>query len=176
MTIAIRMAFFIVFGFFGAKVAKIVQMAFFFLSLPKKYRNMLIVNIKELVGIEEQGRLLKRGKEMSETGRIKDAFLLTKGKKIVDYGPMNSDACRQYLSENHRVYDVKGCVVMPAFCDSHTHIVYANSRETDLSTRYAVSAMRKSPKGEEVSSIRQRLQRQPRKKNSMIWRCNVLKR
>lgn len=60
---------------------------------------MLIVNIKELVGIEEQGLLLKRGKEMSETGRIKDAFLLTKGKKIVDYSPMNSDACRQYLSE-----------------------------------------------------------------------------
>ena len=47
---------------------------------------MLIVNIKELVGIEEQGRLLKRGKEMAETGRIKNAFLLIKGKKIVDYG------------------------------------------------------------------------------------------
>ena len=51
---------------------------------------MLIVNIQELVGIEEEGKLLKRGAEMSEAGRIKNAFLLTKGKKIVDYGAMDS--------------------------------------------------------------------------------------
>ena len=93
---------------------------------------MLIVNIKELVGIEEQGRLLKRGPEMAETGRIKDAFLLIKGKKIADYGPMDSDVCRKYLAENHRIHDVKGSVVMPAFCDSHTHLVYANSRELEF--------------------------------------------
>ena len=93
---------------------------------------MLIVNIKELVGIEEQGRLLKRGKEMAETGRIKNAFLYIKGKKIEDYGPMDSDVCRKYLAENHRIHDVKGSVVMPAFCDSHTHLVYANSRELEF--------------------------------------------
>ena len=93
---------------------------------------MLIVNIKELVGIEEQGRLLKRGKEMAEMGRIKNAFLYIKGKKIEDYGPMDSDVCRKYLAENHRIHDVKGSVVMPAFCDSHTHLVYANSRELEF--------------------------------------------
>ena len=93
---------------------------------------MLIVNIKELVGIEEQGRLLKRGKEMAETGRIKDAFLYINGKKIEDYGPMDSEACRKYLAENHRIHDMKGSVVMPAFCDSHTHLVYANSRELEF--------------------------------------------
>ncbi len=93
---------------------------------------MLIVNIKELVGIEEQGRLLKRGKEMAETGRIKNAFLYIKGKKIEDYGSMDSDVFRKYLAENHRIHDVKGSVVMPAFCDSHTHLVYANSRELEF--------------------------------------------
>ncbi len=93
---------------------------------------MLIVNINELVGIEEQGRLLKRGQEMAETGRIKDAFLYIKGKKIADYGTMESEVCRKYLAENHHVYDVKGSVVMPAFCDSHTHLVYANSRELEF--------------------------------------------
>ena len=93
---------------------------------------MLIVNIKELVGIEEQGRLLKRGKEMAEMGRIKNAFLYIKGKKIEDYGPMDSDVCRKYLAENHRIHDVKGSVVMPAFCDSHTHLVYANSRALEF--------------------------------------------
>ena len=93
---------------------------------------MLIVNIKELVGVEEKGLMLKRGFEMAETGRIKNAFLLIKGKKIADYGPMDSEACRKYLAENHRIHDVKGSVVMPAFCDSHTHLVYANSREMEF--------------------------------------------
>ena len=93
---------------------------------------MLIVNIKELVGIEEKGLLLKRGAEMAETGRIQNAFLLIKGKKIADYGPMDSDVCGKYLAENHRIHDVKGSVVMPAFCDSHTHLVYANSREMEF--------------------------------------------
>ncbi len=93
---------------------------------------MLIVNINELVGIEEQGRLLKRGSEMAETGRIKNAFLLIKGRKIADYGSMDSEACRKYLAENHRVFDAQGRVVMPTFCDSHTHLVYANSREMEF--------------------------------------------
>lgn len=93
---------------------------------------MLIVNIQELVGIEEEGKLLKRGAEMSEAGRIKNAFLLTKGKKIVDYGAMDSPECKRYLEENHRVIDVRGSLVMPAFCDSHTHLVYANSRELEF--------------------------------------------
>ena len=93
---------------------------------------MLFVNIKELVGIEEQGLLLKKGLEMAETGRIQNAFLLTKGKRIVDYGPMDSAECRRYLEENHRVYDLEGRLVMPAFCDSHTHLVYANSRELEF--------------------------------------------
>ena len=93
---------------------------------------MLIVNIKELVGVEEKGLMLKRGSEMAETGRIKNAFLLIKGKKIADYGPMDSEAYRKYLAENHRIHDVKGSVVMPAFCDSHTHLVYANSRELEF--------------------------------------------
>ena len=107
-------------------------MAFFSLLLQKILSIMLIVNIKELVGIEEKGRQLKRGKEMAETGRIKNAFLYIKGKKIMDYGSMDSEACRKYLAENHRIHDVKGSVVMPAFCDSHTHLVYANSRELEF--------------------------------------------
>ena len=93
---------------------------------------MLLININELVGIEEQGRLLKRGSEMAETGRIKNAFLLIKGRKIADYGPMDSEACQKYLAENHRVFDAQGRVVMPTFCDSHTHLVYANSREMEF--------------------------------------------
>lgn len=93
---------------------------------------MLIVNIEELVGVEEKNTLLKRGVEMSEMGRIRNAFLLTRGKRIVDYGPMDSLECKRYLEENHRIVDVRGSLVMPAFCDSHTHLVYANSRELEF--------------------------------------------
>ena len=93
---------------------------------------MLLVNIKELVGIEEEGRLMKCGAEMSEIGRIKNAFLLIKGKKIVDYGTMDSPECKRYLCENRRIVDVGGSLVMPCFCDSHTHLVYANSRELEF--------------------------------------------
>ena len=93
---------------------------------------MLLVNIKELVGIEEKGLLMKKGQQMSKTGRIKNAFLLIKGKKILDYGKMSSPECKKYLEEHHRVYDLSGSVVMPAFCDSHTHLVYANSREMEF--------------------------------------------
>lgn len=93
---------------------------------------MLIVNIQELVGVEEQGCLLKSGSEMDSTGRIRNAFLYIKGKKIADYGLMDSEMCRRYLSENHKIVDVEGSLVMPAFCDSHTHLVYANSRELEF--------------------------------------------
>lgn len=93
---------------------------------------MLIINIKQLCGIVEDGLLLKKGAEMSELKRIDNAFLYIKGKKIADYGKMDSDACRKYMSENHRVVDACGGLVLPCFCDSHTHLVYANSRELEF--------------------------------------------
>lgn len=93
---------------------------------------MLIINIKQLCGIVEDGQLLKKGAEMSELKRIDNAFLYIKGKKIADYGTMDSDACRKYMSENHRVVDARGGLVLPCFCDSHTHLVYANSRELEF--------------------------------------------
>lgn len=97
-----------------------------------KFRIMLIINISELAGIDESGKLLKSGAEMAETGRVQNAFVLLKGKKIADYGRMDSESGKKYLSENHRVVDAKGGMVLPCFCDSHTHIVYANSRELEF--------------------------------------------
>ena len=93
---------------------------------------MLIINIKELVGIVEDGSLMKAGVAMSEVNRIENAFLYIKGKKIVDYGKMDSPEYQQYLQKERKVVDAKGGIVMPTFCDSHTHIVYANSRELEF--------------------------------------------
>ena len=79
------MVFLIVVQFFGDKNSKNRANGSFFITFAEKIVEiMLIVNIKELVGIEEQGRLLQRGKEMAESGRIKNAFLYVKGKRIAD--------------------------------------------------------------------------------------------
>ena len=93
---------------------------------------MLITNIKELCGVLEDGSLMKAGAAMSEVGRIKNAYLYIKGSKIADYGTMDSPKMQQYLATEKRVVDAKGGLVLPAFCDSHTHLVYANSREMEF--------------------------------------------
>ena len=93
---------------------------------------MLITNIKELCGIVEDGSLWKAGSAMSDVKRIKNAYLLIKGSKIADYGEMNSPKYREYLAKERKVVDAKSGLVLPAFCDSHTHLVYANSREMEF--------------------------------------------
>ncbi len=93
---------------------------------------MLITNIKELCGIVEDGSLWKAGSAMSDVKRIKNAYLLIKGSKIADYGEMNSPKYWEYLAQERKVVDAKGGLVLPAFCDSHTHLVYANSREMEF--------------------------------------------
>lgn len=93
---------------------------------------MLIKNIKELCGIVEDGSLWKAGAAMSQVTRIKNAYLLIKGSKIADYGEMDSPKYQEYLAKERKVVDAKGGLVLPAFCDSHTHLVYANSREMEF--------------------------------------------
>ena len=93
---------------------------------------MLIINIKELCGIVEDGSLWKAGSAMSQVTRIKNAYLYIKGSKIADYGEMNSPKYQEYLAKEKKVVDAKGGLVLPAFCDSHTHLVYANSREMEF--------------------------------------------
>ena len=93
---------------------------------------MLITNIKVLCGIVEDGSLWKAGSAMSKVKRIKNAYLYIKGSKISDYGEMKSPKYQEYLAKEKKVVDAKGGLVLPAFCDSHTHLVYANSREMEF--------------------------------------------
>ena len=93
----------------------------------------LLHSIKELIGIEEGGRLLLRGKEMSDMQTIHEAFLLIEGDKIADYGKMTADRFAELKSRipAKDQIDASGKLVMPAFCDSHTHLVYPASREIE---------------------------------------------
>ena len=85
-----------------------------------------IINIGELVGIVPEGVLRKQGAEMNETGIIRNAFLSFDEGRIVDFGPM-SDAPSQW-----NTIDARGGMVLPGFCDSHTHIVWAGSRDGEF--------------------------------------------
>ena len=87
----------------------------------------LIVNIGELVGIVPEGVMRKHGAEMSETGVLKDAWLRIEDGLIKDFGPMS-----ECPASEGDVLDAEGGMVMPAFCDSHTHVVYAGSREGEF--------------------------------------------
>lgn len=87
----------------------------------------LIVNIGELVGIVPEGVMRKQGVEMSETGVLKDAWLRVEDGLIKDFGPMDDSPVHE-----GDVLDAEGGMVMPAFCDSHTHVVYAGSREGEF--------------------------------------------
>lgn len=90
---------------------------------------LLIKNIRELYQVEEQARKMVCGKDMASLPCIKNAYLLMEDEHITSFGVMSS------LPENTQVdevIDATGKIVMPTFCDSHTHIVYAGSRELEF--------------------------------------------
>ncbi len=98
---------------------------------------ILIKNIGELIGIVPEGVLKKEGREMGEVSSLKNAWLLADGEKIESFGRM--DDCppvqeSEGILHGHKVeiIDAEGGMVMPAFCDSHSHIVYAGSREGEF--------------------------------------------
>ena len=91
---------------------------------------ILIKNIGELVGIVPAGVLRKQGAEMAETGVLKDAWLAVEDGRIAGFGKM-ADLVGHDGSDRESI-DAKGGLVMPAFCDSHTHIVYAGSRDGEF--------------------------------------------
>jgi imidazolonepropionase len=86
----------------------------------------LIKNIKILLQTEDHPVRWVAGRQMSEIGTIKNAWLLMKDQRIEDFGTM--DSCPNAADE---VIDASGKLVLPAWCDSHTHLVYAGSREIE---------------------------------------------
>ena len=89
----------------------------------------IITGIKELVGIVPQGVLRKQGPEMDELSSIKDAFLTVEDGLIKDFGPKQDCPAAKPGDE---IIDAGGGMVLPMFCDSHTHICYAGTREREF--------------------------------------------
>lgn len=103
-------------------------------------KERLFINIKELVGVQETSAL-KVGAEMDNLNGIKDAFLYVKDGKIAGYGAMEQmpqelkDMAGSSVLQSGEVVDASGKFIMPAFCDSHTHLVYAGSREQEFTDK-----------------------------------------
>lgn len=88
----------------------------------------LFKNIKELIQVRTEPIAFVSGKDMNILPSIKNAFLVVDNGLITDFGTM--DHC-----PNHRfseIIDAGGRSMLPTWCDSHTHIVYAGNRENEF--------------------------------------------
>ncbi|MCW5908571.1 MAG: imidazolonepropionase [Chitinophagales bacterium] len=90
----------------------------------------LIRNIKLLLGTRQADERLVKGESMKALPCIENAFLLCENGAIVAFGK-NEDAPERA----DETIDASGRLVLPAWCDSHTHIVYAGSRESEFADR-----------------------------------------
>lgn len=89
---------------------------------------LLIKNIGTIVGVDESGRDRVCGADMAEIGTLDNAWLLCEDGIIADYGAMNTCPA---LTDVETI-DAGGGMLLPSFCDSHTHLVYAGSREQEF--------------------------------------------
>jgi len=92
---------------------------------------ILFKNIKELIQVRNEPLSFVSGKEMKELPTIKNAFLYINKGLIADFGPM--EECPD--TEVDEIVDATGKMILPAWCDSHTHIVYAGNREGEFVDR-----------------------------------------
>jgi imidazolonepropionase len=91
---------------------------------------LLLTNIKGLVQVRESGNKPLRGKEMADLPVLENAWLLVEKGRIADYGQM--DTCPSFTGEK---IDCFGRFVFPSYVDSHTHLVFAGSRENEFVLR-----------------------------------------
>ena len=92
--------------------------------------NVLFKNIKELIQVRETSIDFLSGKEMNVLPTLKNAFLLVKNGLIYDFGLMKD--CPDI---EIKTIDATGKMILPSWCDSHTHLVYAGNREDEFVDR-----------------------------------------
>lgn len=90
---------------------------------------LIVKNIGILAGIDTHGKERLRGKEMKLYETLEKAWLTVEDGRFAEYGTMDS---LPEIDNETLVVDARGGAVMPSWCDSHTHIVYAGSREQEF--------------------------------------------
>lgn len=91
--------------------------------------NTLIKNIKTLVGVQHRQQAL-RGADLAILPQLQNAYLIIEDDIIAAIGPM--DQLPPTAANITQQVDAAGCLVLPAWCDSHTHLVFAASREDEF--------------------------------------------
>jgi imidazolonepropionase len=107
------------FTIFVSQIIKAIQM------------KILIKNIKEIIEIDDKSRLKVSGNEMKELHTMEDAYLITDGEWIASYGLMENLEQDSHYKDITETIDATGKMLFPSFVDSHTHLVYAGSREIE---------------------------------------------
>ncbi|MFN5319246.1 MAG: imidazolonepropionase [Bacteroidia bacterium] len=88
---------------------------------------LLLTNIGVMYQARRTAPQWAAGKEMAVVPELRDAWLFIENGKIVDFGEMNVN-----VPQAQNTYDCEGAALFPTWCDSHTHIVYAGSREAEF--------------------------------------------
>lgn len=116
---------------------------------------ILLLHIKELLQVRENYIAKVSGSEMKQLPTLKNAWLLVEDDIILDFGTMDT-------SPNipvSKTIDCTGKMVLPAWCDSHTHLVYAGNRETEFVDRInGLSYQEIAKKGGGILNSAQKLQ------------------
>lgn len=92
--------------------------------------NLILTNIKQLIGITENSNMLKKGKSQGEIQVLNDAYVVIRKGIIHDFGPMS--VCPSTELTHHNCSQK---LVMPMYVDSHTHLVFANNRSNEMKMR-----------------------------------------
>jgi imidazolonepropionase len=95
--------------------------------------NLLLKNISQLVTVAARGKTAKTGADMRDLGVLTDAGVLCRDGRIAWAGPMRE--WKVNLAPDVAEYDASGMTVLPGFVDSHTHMMFAGSREKEFALR-----------------------------------------
>ena len=143
-----------------------------------EYMKSVIKNIAELIQTEESPRKWVAGKEMSEISTIKDAFIEYENGIITSFGSMLDWKGIENWN-NTEIIDAEGGMVFPSYCDSHTHLVFAASREGEFVDRInGVSYEEIAKKGGGILNSTEKLQNTTENelyKNSLRRLNNLIK-
>jgi len=92
--------------------------------------NIILKNIKQLIGITENSDTIKKGKAQGEVKTLENAYLKVRNNIIDSFGPMSE--CPELSMDSH---DCAGRLVLPMYVDSHTHLIFAESRSGEMKMR-----------------------------------------
>jgi imidazolonepropionase len=126
--------------------------------MKTKPMTTLFINIKELIQVRELDVMKVCGKNMGILPIIKNAFLIIKDDVIIDFGSMNTLG----IKKSDKVIDLTGKLVLPTWCDSHTHLVFADTREEEFVNRIkGLTYQEIAEKGGGILNSSKKLQNKP---------------